>query len=151
MPRARDNGQTCPQTTRRTALTGLLASAAAVVVAAPAVARPSGTDAELIRLCNTVVEAEQRMLALFAIRHTVEDEHRTEPELDELLKIEEVALEQIDKLPPPSTREGALAALRAAETQLEIARDGSRVHDTDAEWLAFLAARAVLTNGRAAA
>ena len=64
MPRARDNRVTRPE--KHGTARQRFSRARRARAAAPALARPSGADAELIRLCNTV-GAEQRMRARLPI------------------------------------------------------------------------------------
>jgi hypothetical protein len=104
--------------TRRNALRFGLAPFAAGLAAptligasAAAVANPDG---ELIRLCARIVAVEAAQAALFAVRHSLEDETRTDPEMNALHDEREQIFDQVCALPKVTTMEGAQAMARAS-------------------------------------
>ncbi len=156
MPSARDDGQTRPNTIPpENGRRSLLAGAAAVLAAAPftashadqlraagALARDTGADpdAELIRCCDRIVQLEADARAIYAVRHTLEDERRTEPALDRLYAERDRYLSAIDELPVVTTLAGARAMARASVATAEKELDGNLSYQGDAEWLAFTVA-----------
>jgi hypothetical protein len=80
--------------TRRSTLRGISLATIAAGLAVPALAstKPDdGADAELIQLCGEIIALKPKRDAVFAVRHTIEDEHRTEAELDALFARQEAA------------------------------------------------------------
>jgi hypothetical protein len=123
-------------TTRRSALRGLGFTALAAGLAVPALAIPDGADAELIRQCDAIVAIRGRLDAVYAVRHTMADEERTEPELelDVLFEQREEACARIEALPAVSTLDGARALARASLAMAERHADRTISIDTDSEW-----------------
>ena len=102
---------------------------------------PTDTDAELIRLCGAIQANRDVMDALLEAEITIEDEHRTEPALAELLGAEKAILGQIWEVGAPDTVHGAEAMARLA---LRLAGEGELEHPElldDANWLAIDALR----------
>jgi len=127
---------------RRFALIAGLADDAARGTPMPPVA-PEG-DAELIKICNRLVASEEEMLAIHATRHSMEDERRTEPDLDVLRAEQETLMEAMGDLDYPSTLAGARAMARASIALAELDQDGEPVVPADdSEWLAFVLAQAL--------
>jgi hypothetical protein len=135
---------TPPIPSRRVLLTGasaaLLAGAAAVTAASAAPAVPdgaAGADAELIRLCNRMVELEAARRTLID-SETQEDE--AQPELDGLYAESEAVFDRVCELPDPVTHAGALALARAALAEAPRELNGEIAWEGRAEWFAFGAA-----------
>jgi hypothetical protein len=60
-----------------------------------------------IRFSSRVVAVCAKMDALYAVRHTIEDEHRTRPQMDALRAERVQATDHIYDLPDPTTLAGA--------------------------------------------
>jgi hypothetical protein len=140
--------------TRRAVFCGVgLTSIAAGLAARSALATPAvppDADAELIRLCGEVVAIQAKIDALHKVRHTAEDERRTEPERSALYAMQH---ERLDLIEAAAVSLATLAAARAiAQASVAIAPlnvDGEvSCGGGDSEWLAlvvvkFLAGSAV--------
>jgi hypothetical protein len=132
-----------PTTSRRSALRGIsLTAMAAGLAARSALAAPvpaPDTDAELIRLCGEVVAVQDKIDALYKVRHTAEDEQRTEPELDDLSAMQHEWLDLIEAAAvSPATLAGVRAMARASIAIAPLDRDGeTEFEGGDAEWLAL--------------
>jgi hypothetical protein len=131
-------------TSRRAVFRGLgLTSIAAGLAARPALAAPAAaapdTDAELIRLCGEVVAIQDRINALYRVRHTVEDERRTEPELSALYATQQERIDLIEAAGGlPATLAGARAIAQASVAIAPLDRGGeTEFEGGDAEWLAL--------------
>ena len=99
--------------TRRGALrgVGLIALAGIAAKATPANA---AQDADLIRACVELIAMQAELTALYDRRLTIEDEQRTEPEVDILIARAKEAEDRLSALPPPSTLAGVRAMSRMA-------------------------------------
>jgi hypothetical protein len=140
-------------TTRRGALLG---SALAGLIGGAAVAKAAQSstlanpDAALIALCDRIVALNDAELALYEVRHSIEDEKRTEAALDALLDERTVIVERIQEMPDAATVDGLRAMARASLALAPKRLDGSPHFDGgDAEDLAFDIAR-ILGSGGAA-
>jgi hypothetical protein len=133
---------TTPTTSRRSALRGFgltaIAAGLAVPVRSHAATAPDtdDADAELIRLCAEIVTIRPKLDAVHAVRHTFEDERRTEPELDALTAREMELVGLIEDAVPPTTMAGAraLAGASLALAVLNLAGE-TYFEGGDAEWL----------------
>ena len=75
---------------------------------------PPSADAELIALCDRLVAIEGEIAALMAIRNTIEDEQRTEPQLAAMFAKGNQTFDRIYDQPDVTTMGGALAMARAS-------------------------------------
>jgi hypothetical protein len=129
--------------TRRAVFRGFgLAAIAAGLAAVPALAAPAAapdTDADLIRLCGEVVAIQDRINALYKIRHTAEEEERTEPELSALYATQQERIDLIEAAGgSPATLAGARAIAQASVAIAPLDRGGeTEFEGGDAEWLAL--------------
>jgi len=118
-------------------------------LAAPVLAAgPPSADAELIALCERLVAIEGEIAALMAIRNTIEDEQRTEPQLAAMFADGNQVFDRIYDQPDVTTMAGALAMARASVAVAPRGTDGQIIWTGDSEYLAwsvaeFLVERAV--------
>ncbi len=99
-----------------------------------------GSDAELIRLCDRLVEIDAEERAILA--STDEDDGGPLKPRFDALNVEWRAIdERMCDVADPVTRAGALAVARAAVAQAPKQTDGSFSATELAEWLAFTAAK----------
>ena len=98
------------------------------------------TDAELIRLCDRLTANRMAWLTLFASRHSVEDERRTEPENERQSYERDTLLDQIDAAPQLSTMAAAVAMARAAIADAPLGLDNHWEARSQHEWLALMVA-----------
>lgn len=125
---------------RRLLLLGSAVALPVAVLASGGVAAPAESDdAELIRLCARLVALERQEAAIYKVRHTAEDEERTEPELDRLGAERETILQRLNEIGKITTLSGARAMAAAAISEAPKDRAGQVecTQGEDAEWLAF--------------
>jgi hypothetical protein len=127
--------------TRRSAL-GFTATAIVAGLTTPALASAPAVnaDAELIRFSSRVAAVCAKMDALYAVRHTIEDEHRTQPQMDALRAERVQATDHIYDLPDPTTLAGARAMAIASIALAPRDRDGSISYSGESERLAWVVA-----------
>jgi hypothetical protein len=125
MPRATHDHT--PSPSRRRLLTGSAASLLATVAAVAAVraATPTGDDAEIIRLCERLLQPEAEQDALLAGCHTIAEEHRTESQRAALDDEQELIWDQLSRLDDPVTLAGASAMARTAAALWSQEPDGT--------------------------
>jgi hypothetical protein len=117
----------------------LLAGAAAATLPRVALAAGTGPDAELIRLCDRLVEIDAEERAILA--STDEDDGGPLKPRYDALNVEWHAIDaRLCDVADPVTKAGALAVARAAVAQAPRQTDGSFSTPELAEWLAFTAA-----------
>ena len=118
---------------------GVAATVAGLTNPVAALTTP-GADAGLIAACNRVLNLRTEMEALYAIRHTLADETRTQPALERLYQEEEIALGRIDDIGGPTTLAGARAMAEASLASAPRDSAGDLLFQGNAEWLAFCVA-----------
>jgi hypothetical protein len=128
---------------RRAAL-GFSLAAIAAGLTVPALASVATTepspDAELNRLSDRIVAIQAEQNALFAVRHTVEDEERTDPEMNALYAERTRIFDLLFDLLDPTTLAGARAMARASIAIAPRERDGTISWSGGSGWLAWSAA-----------
>lgn len=125
---------------RRNLFGHLVAGAVGATVAAvPAMSAESG-DAELIALCERYVEIADRQRVLYDIRREIEDEERTQPEMDRCYATLEEIFDLIAELPAPTTIDGLRAVARTALVLVIRDANGEISWRGESEWLAYLVA-----------
>jgi hypothetical protein len=150
MPKAKTENSTAAVVRTSTSRRSLVGGGASLLLAAAGIAAAhgatgaslagAGDDAELIALCDQLVEARIAWYALMMSRHTIEDERRTEPEYERLWQLRVGLMDQIENAPSIATPAGARALARAAIATAERGRDGHWDARHDGEWLALQAA-----------
>lgn len=123
-------------TDRRAALRLGLAVTAATI-ASPAISGLPGTDAELIRLCERLIDLDNEQAALLKAGTGLEYERSIDPRLDEIGAEADAILVQIARLPSVSTLPGMQAMARASIALAPRGRDGGSETPEDTDWLAF--------------
>jgi hypothetical protein len=113
-----------------------------------AAAAPSA-DAELIALCGRLVAIADEISALAATLNTIEDEHRTQSQLDAMLADRNRVFDQIYSQPEVTTVAGALAMARAAVAIAIAPRDidGEIIWTGNSEYLAWSFAEFIVGRG----
>lgn len=109
---------------------------AGLTTPALATAAPS-TDAELIALCDRLVAIADEISALAATLNTIEDEHRTQSQLDAMLADRNRVFDQIYNQPEVTTVAGALGMARAAVAVAPRNIDGEIIWTGNGEYLAW--------------
>jgi hypothetical protein len=91
------------------------------------------------------------MEKLYDIRDTIEDERRTEPELDALYASLEEPLDALERVDAPQTMAG-LKALAAASLAMHSNRDvsGGIITESDEHWMALIILRSLAADNGAA-
>ncbi len=98
---------------RRSALRAVGLVGLACIAGKAAMATPE-QDAEIIRVCDELLANKAEFDALFSRRVSIQDEERTNPELEALSAREAEIQDRLSDLPPPSTLAGAQAMARVA-------------------------------------
>ena len=115
-----------------------------------AAATASTIDAEMIAACDRIMVIERKELAIYATRHTKEDEIRTESAIDALRNERSILIERIQDMPSASTIAGLRALARAAMALAPKDSDGDAYFGGgDAEQLGFEITRALIERGAA--
>lgn len=124
-------------TTRR----NTLGFGAAAVASGSCVLSPVGAhahpDADLIRLCARIIAIEAEQATLFTIRHTLDDEARTDPAMNALYDERDQVFDQLRHLLRPTTIDGARAVARASLALAPRANNGDILWVGDSERLAW--------------
>jgi hypothetical protein len=107
-------------------------------VTAGMVAPTDNPDSELIALCDQLLDVVARQDALYRVRHTTEDEDRTEAQMTALFEERGDAVDQINETPGAQTDQGRAVLARAALAIGERDADGEITPRTKGESLAWL-------------
>ena len=95
-------------------------------------------DAAIIALCRRLVAIEDEVIALFAQRLTIADEHRTEPAMIAIGDRRDAAVAELERLGPPKTMAGIQAVARASlATHSHKDCNGDVVPICDGHWMAL--------------
>jgi hypothetical protein len=100
-------------------------------------------DAELIELCQGIVDVVAKQQALFSVRRGVEDEKRTQPLMDSLYEDRSEAVDSIRELPDARTAAGRAALARAGMAIAQRSLDGVVLHRTKGAELAWRVVQSV--------
>jgi hypothetical protein len=144
MPQATDRHTTStPRIVRQFSHAELVAGLTAPVLAATAPA-----DAELIALCDRLVAVEGEFSTLMAATgNTIEDEHRTQSQLDAMLADRNRVFDQIYNQPGVTTVAGALAMARAALAVAPRNIAGEIIWTGNGEYLAWSVTEFIIGRG----
>lgn len=108
-------------------------TAASTALARAAAAPVAGPDQQLIEVCEELCRRREAWNALLRNRRTLDDEKRTEDELDRLLAAWSDAAGRVYEAPYPKTLDGAVALARASLMLAERERDGAITYRSDAQ------------------
>jgi len=100
-------------------------------------------DAGVIALCGQIVDGVTRMEALFSVRKTFDDEHRTQDQMDALFDERFEIIDQLQAAPRVQTDRGRDALVRAALAVVERDRAGEVVSRSKGESLAWLVVKSL--------
>jgi hypothetical protein len=121
---------------RRTALGFSVAAFAAGFV--PVIARAAAPDAAIVKTCAALLALDSEFEELHDRRLTIEDEHRTEPELVALTDRRTEIEDRLSDMGSPTTPAGAkaMALVAVSRWQRDYEGGGICVSDFD-EWVAL--------------
>ena len=129
--------QTNQSPTRRSAI-GFSLAAMAAGLTLPALASAANPDAELIALCDQLVDLEKAQLRLY---DTVKDDDERDRLIDPLYAAQQKLTPLVVALGNPKTIEGARAMARVALAYMPLDREGEREvgHDPEDWFFACIA------------
>ena len=111
------------------------------------VSAPAGpADAELIALCDQLIDVVARQDALYSVRRTMEDEKRTEEQMDALFAERGDIIDRIKETSNVETDQGRDALARAALAIAERDRAGQITPRTKGESLAWMVVKSLASS-----
>jgi hypothetical protein len=122
---------------RRSAI-GLSFAAIAAGLVTPGLATAASSDAAIIALCNRLVALDDECNAITALTLMIEDEDRVEPDIIAIEDRRDAAVEELERLGPPTTLAGIKAMARASlATHSHKNSDNEIIAEDGGHWLAL--------------